>query len=40
MIMAIEREWSQRPGWLSTLDRDDVLHLIADWRARHEPAKP
>ncbi len=39
MIMAIEREWSQVPGWFATLGRDDALRLVADWRVRHTAPK-
>lgn len=39
MALAIEREWGKSPGWFASLDVDDHVRLIADWRVRHVPAK-
>lgn len=40
MILAIEREWGQYPGWFDTLDRETRIRLLADWRVRSKPKKP
>ena len=39
MILAIEREWSKRPGWFVTLTAEQRTLLLADWQIRHKPKK-
>jgi hypothetical protein len=34
MMLAIEREWHQLPGWLLTLPREVQATLIADYMER------
>ena len=38
MILAIEREWAQYPGWFSTLARAHQVPLLGEYRARAREA--